>query len=146
MQIIHICLRIRFGRRWERAEATHLLHRTSPSFPRTTKGRGRRYPLHLPRRWNSWRWIARGLEPLRRDFTRDEAYWPWVSVAENYQYFPFLTFEHRFSLVKHPKLLKICRERDIMVEVCPISYAITPILWTLYSPILVRNEVLVSYF
>jgi adenosine deaminase len=27
----------------------------------------------------------------------------------------------RFSLVKHPKLMQICREKGIMVEVCPIS-------------------------
>lgn len=36
-----------------------------------------------------------------------------------------LTFDPRFSLAKHPKLLEICRERGIAVEVCPISYAIT---------------------
>ncbi|KAJ8079107.1 hypothetical protein PM082_013394 [Marasmius tenuissimus] len=28
---------------------------------------------------------------------------------------------HGFSLVKHPKLMEICKERDIAVEVCPIS-------------------------
>ena len=28
----------------------------------------------------------------------------------------------RFSLVKHPKLMKICREKEIAIEVCPISY------------------------
>lgn len=28
----------------------------------------------------------------------------------------------RFSLVKHPKLMEICKEKDIAVEVCPISY------------------------
>jgi len=28
---------------------------------------------------------------------------------------------HGFSLVKHPKLMSICRERDIALEVCPIS-------------------------
>ncbi|KAI0658813.1 Metallo-dependent hydrolase [Cubamyces menziesii] len=28
---------------------------------------------------------------------------------------------HGFSLIKHPKLLEICREREICVEVCPIS-------------------------
>ncbi|OCH95913.1 Metallo-dependent hydrolase [Obba rivulosa] len=28
---------------------------------------------------------------------------------------------HGFSLVKHPKLIEICKERDIAVEVCPIS-------------------------
>ncbi|XP_006457910.1 hypothetical protein AGABI2DRAFT_114933 [Agaricus bisporus var. bisporus H97] len=28
---------------------------------------------------------------------------------------------HGFSLVKHPKLLQICRERKILLEVCPIS-------------------------
>jgi adenosine deaminase len=27
----------------------------------------------------------------------------------------------RFSLVKHPKLMQICREKGVMVEVCPIS-------------------------
>jgi adenosine deaminase CECR1 len=28
---------------------------------------------------------------------------------------------HGFSLVKHPELMKICKERDILIEVCPIS-------------------------
>lgn len=28
---------------------------------------------------------------------------------------------HGFSLVKHPKIMEICRERQIAVEVCPIS-------------------------
>ncbi|KAL0946743.1 hypothetical protein HGRIS_012921 [Hohenbuehelia grisea] len=28
---------------------------------------------------------------------------------------------HGFSLVKHPKLMEICREREIAIEVCPIS-------------------------
>ncbi|THU77915.1 adenosine deaminase-related growth [Dendrothele bispora CBS 962.96] len=28
---------------------------------------------------------------------------------------------HGFSLLKHPKLMEICRERDIAIEVCPIS-------------------------
>ncbi|KAJ3575804.1 hypothetical protein NP233_g846 [Leucocoprinus birnbaumii] len=28
---------------------------------------------------------------------------------------------HGFSLVKHPKLLQACRERNILLEVCPIS-------------------------
>ncbi|KAI0351486.1 Metallo-dependent hydrolase [Trametes cingulata] len=28
---------------------------------------------------------------------------------------------HGFSLIKHPKLLQICREKEICVEVCPIS-------------------------
>ncbi|KAI0695870.1 Metallo-dependent hydrolase [Cerioporus squamosus] len=28
---------------------------------------------------------------------------------------------HGFSLVKHPRIMEICRERDIAVEVCPIS-------------------------
>lgn len=27
----------------------------------------------------------------------------------------------RFSLVKHPKLLEMCKERGIAIEVCPIS-------------------------
>jgi len=28
---------------------------------------------------------------------------------------------HGYSLVKHPKLMEICREREIAIEVCPIS-------------------------
>ncbi|EKM55051.1 uncharacterized protein PHACADRAFT_255384 [Phanerochaete carnosa HHB-10118-sp] len=28
---------------------------------------------------------------------------------------------HGFSLIKHPELMKICRERDVAIEVCPIS-------------------------
>lgn len=27
----------------------------------------------------------------------------------------------RVSLVKHPRLMEICKERDIAVEICPIS-------------------------
>jgi adenosine deaminase CECR1 len=27
----------------------------------------------------------------------------------------------RFSLVKHPKLMELCREKNIALEVCPIS-------------------------
>ena len=34
-----------------------------------------------------------------------------------------LTMYDRFSLVKHPKLMEICRKRNILIEVCPISYA-----------------------
>ena len=29
---------------------------------------------------------------------------------------------HRFSLIKHPKLMQICREKNIAIETCPISY------------------------
>ncbi|KIY43531.1 adenosine deaminase [Fistulina hepatica ATCC 64428] len=32
---------------------------------------------------------------------------------------------HGFSLVKHPKLMQLCRERDIPLEVCPISCRLT---------------------
>lgn len=28
---------------------------------------------------------------------------------------------HGFSLVKHPKLMAMCRERGVALEVCPIS-------------------------
>ena len=28
----------------------------------------------------------------------------------------------RFSMIKHPKLMEICRERKIALEVCPISF------------------------
>lgn len=28
----------------------------------------------------------------------------------------------RFSLVKHPKLMEICKTKGIALEVCPISY------------------------
>jgi len=28
---------------------------------------------------------------------------------------------HGFSIVKHPKIMEICREREIAIEVCPIS-------------------------
>jgi len=27
----------------------------------------------------------------------------------------------RFSIVKHPKIMEICREKGIAIEVCPIS-------------------------
>lgn len=29
-----------------------------------------------------------------------------------------------YSMVKHPKLIEICREKGIALEVCPISYVI----------------------
>ncbi|KAF7363649.1 Brix domain-containing protein [Mycena sanguinolenta] len=32
-----------------------------------------------------------------------------------------LRIGHGFSLVKHPKLMEMCRERNILIEVCPIS-------------------------
>ncbi|KAF7294760.1 Brix domain-containing protein [Mycena indigotica] len=32
-----------------------------------------------------------------------------------------LRIGHGFSLVKHPKLMEICREKNILVETCPIS-------------------------
>ncbi|KAI0780415.1 Metallo-dependent hydrolase [Trametes elegans] len=32
---------------------------------------------------------------------------------------------HGFSLVKHPRIMEICRERDIAVEMCPISWRLT---------------------
>ncbi|KAA1469338.1 adenosine deaminase-like growth [Dentipellis sp. KUC8613] len=28
---------------------------------------------------------------------------------------------HGYSIVKHPKLMEICREQDILIEICPIS-------------------------
>ena len=43
-----------------------------------------------------------------------------------------LTESTSFSLIKHPKLMQICREKNIAVETCPISYAINSIL--LYLP------------
>ncbi|KAF7359717.1 Adenosine deaminase CECR1-A [Mycena venus] len=32
-----------------------------------------------------------------------------------------LRIGHGFSLIKHPKLMEMCRERNILIEVCPIS-------------------------
>ncbi|KAH9928471.1 Metallo-dependent hydrolase [Epithele typhae] len=33
---------------------------------------------------------------------------------------------HGFSLVKHPKIMQVCREREILIEVCPISNEVLP--------------------
>ncbi|KAK7033986.1 hypothetical protein VNI00_012415 [Paramarasmius palmivorus] len=54
---------------------------------------------------------------------------------------------HGFSLVKHPKLLEICKERDIAVEVCPISNEIlrlTSSMSTHPLPILLNNGIHVA--
>ncbi|KZT07988.1 adenosine deaminase-related growth [Laetiporus sulphureus 93-53] len=54
---------------------------------------------------------------------------------------------HGFSLVKHPKLMDICKERDIAVEVCPISNEIlrlTSSMPTHPLPILVNHGVHVA--
>lgn len=41
---------------------------------------------------------------------------------------------HGFSIVKHPKLMQICREQGILLEVCPISY-VTPSRRTVPRPV-----------
>ncbi|KAG7092704.1 hypothetical protein E1B28_009034 [Marasmius oreades] len=54
---------------------------------------------------------------------------------------------HGFSLVKHPELLKICKERDIAVEVCPISNEIlrlTSSMLTHPLPILLNHGIHVA--
>ncbi|KAK1217396.1 hypothetical protein PQX77_019936 [Marasmius sp. AFHP31] len=54
---------------------------------------------------------------------------------------------HGFSLVKHPKLMEICKERDIAVEVCPISNEIlrlTSSMCTHPLPVLLNNGIHVA--
>ena len=36
--------------------------------------------------------------------------------------FCFVVGDERFSMIKHPKLMEICKERKIALEVCPISF------------------------
>ncbi|KAF8891213.1 hypothetical protein BD779DRAFT_1513860, partial [Infundibulicybe gibba] len=51
---------------------------------------------------------------------------------------------HGFSLAKHPKLLELCRERGIAVEVCPISWRLTSSMPMHPLPILMNNGVPVA--
>ncbi|KAH9932261.1 Metallo-dependent hydrolase [Fomitopsis serialis] len=52
---------------------------------------------------------------------------------------------HGYSLVKHPKLMEICREKGIAVEVCPISYVrLTSSMPAHPLPILVNHGIHVS--
>ncbi|TFY61302.1 hypothetical protein EVJ58_g4596 [Rhodofomes roseus] len=54
---------------------------------------------------------------------------------------------HGYSLVKHPKLMEICREKGIAVEVCPISNEILRLTSSMPAhplPILVNHGVHVS--
>ncbi|KAJ7510093.1 hypothetical protein B0H11DRAFT_2152419 [Mycena galericulata] len=50
-----------------------------------------------------------------------------------------LRIGHGFSLVKHPKLMQMCREKDILIEVCPISYGLTSSMLMHPLPILMNN-------
>ncbi|KAJ7272018.1 hypothetical protein B0H12DRAFT_1092439 [Mycena haematopus] len=53
-----------------------------------------------------------------------------------------LRIGHGFSLVKHPKLMEICRERNILIEVCPISNEILRLTSSMLMhplPILMNN-------
>ncbi|KAF5389871.1 hypothetical protein D9757_003578 [Collybiopsis confluens] len=54
---------------------------------------------------------------------------------------------HGFSLVKHPKLIEICKERDIAIEVCPISNEILRLTSSMHMhplPILLNQGVPVA--
>jgi len=42
-------------------------------------------------------------------------------------------FWNRYSLIKHPKLVEICRQRQIAVEVCPISCVLCFIFYFLHT-------------
>lgn len=56
---------------------------------------------------------------------------------------------HGFSITKHPKLLQLCRERGIAIEICPISYVLLPFPYSYMSfdfNTSTRNEILVSPF
>ena len=49
----------------------------------------------------------------------------------------------RFSIAKHPHLMQICRERNVMIECCPISCVI-PRLISCSSLTSLSNEILVG--
>ncbi|KIM79688.1 hypothetical protein PILCRDRAFT_823225 [Piloderma croceum F 1598] len=54
---------------------------------------------------------------------------------------------HGFSLVKHPKLMQICREKGVMVEVCPISNEILRLTSSMPMhplPIVINNGIPVA--
>ncbi|KAJ7063456.1 hypothetical protein C8F01DRAFT_1219522 [Mycena amicta] len=58
-----------------------------------------------------------------------------------------LRIGHGFSLVKHPKLMELCRERNILVEVCPISNEILRLTSSMLShplPILISHGIPVA--
>ncbi|KAF8211970.1 Metallo-dependent hydrolase [Mycena galopus ATCC 62051] len=53
-----------------------------------------------------------------------------------------LRIGHGFSLFKHPKLMEMCRERNILIEVCPISNEILRLTSSMLMhplPILMNN-------
>ncbi|KAJ6597115.1 hypothetical protein DFH09DRAFT_1258787 [Mycena vulgaris] len=53
-----------------------------------------------------------------------------------------LRIGHGFSLVKHPKLMETCREKQILIEVCPISNEILRLTSSMLMhplPILINN-------
>ncbi|KAJ7724486.1 hypothetical protein DFH07DRAFT_854944 [Mycena maculata] len=53
-----------------------------------------------------------------------------------------LRIGHGFSLVKHPKLMETCREKNILIEVCPISNEILRLTSSMLMhplPILMNN-------
>ncbi|EGN95555.1 hypothetical protein SERLA73DRAFT_113169 [Serpula lacrymans var. lacrymans S7.3] len=73
------------------------------------------------------------------------------TVADNNLYDAILLgtkrIGHGFSLVKHPSLLQICREKGILVEVCPISYEILRLTSSMPMhplPVLVNNGIPVA--
>ncbi|KAJ6497069.1 hypothetical protein C8R47DRAFT_1184390 [Mycena vitilis] len=53
-----------------------------------------------------------------------------------------LRIGHGFSLIKHPKLMEMCRERNILIEVCPISNEILRLTSSMLMhplPVLMNN-------
>lgn len=107
-------------------QSPHLLFGAIGSFCRASEGAWNPHTVHLPCRRNTRRRKPRRYEFVRCDPSWNEAYWSWVKrhttcvSLDWYHYWPhpYLT---SFSLVKHPKLIELCRERGIAVEVCPIS-------------------------
>ncbi|KAJ7632900.1 hypothetical protein FB45DRAFT_913828 [Roridomyces roridus] len=58
-----------------------------------------------------------------------------------------LRIGHGFSLVKHPKLMETCREKNILIEVCPISNEILRLTSSMLMhplPVLINNGVPVA--
>ena len=47
------------------------------------------------------------------------------SLVQGSDFILLLGRGERFSMIKHPKLMDICRERKIALEVCPISLVIS---------------------
>lgn len=103
-----------------RAGAVHYIPSFALVVPDEVQGRGRRHPIRLPRRRDAWRWHQGRSKPLRCDPSRHEAYRTRVRLCSAPGH-SAIADSRRFSMIKHPKLMKTCQEKGIAIEVCPIS-------------------------